>query len=106
MLGVILTMTMVLMTSMALTRERERGLTRTCSRCPPRDRDHDRKITPNIAIGFVQSVIVLLAAKLIFSVPMIGPCAAFGGTCAFIVANLAVGYTFSTIAATQLRRCR
>jgi ABC-2 type transport system permease protein len=62
------------------------------------------KILPNIAVGLVQSVIVLLVAKFVFAVPMIGSLPLlFGVLVIFIAANLAVGYTFSTIAESQLQ---
>jgi ABC-2 type transport system permease protein len=104
-LGVILTMTMVLMTSMALTRERERGTYENLLAMPATPVEiMIGKIAPNVVVGFVQSVIVLIAAKLIFGVPMIGSFWLLGGALIiFIVANLAVGYTFSTVAATQLQ---
>jgi ABC-2 type transport system permease protein len=104
-LGVILTMTMVLMTSMALTRERERGTYENLLAMPTTPVEiMIGKIAPNIVIGFVQSVIVLLFAKLIFAVPMIGSFWLLSAALiVFIVANLAVGYTFSTIAENQLQ---
>ena len=104
-LGIILTMTMVLMTSMALTRERERGTYENLLAMPTTPIEiMIGKILPNIAVGLVQSVIVLLAAKFIFAVPMIGSLTLlFGVLVIFIAANLAVGYTFSTIAESQLQ---
>ncbi len=104
-LGIILTMTMVLMTSMALTRERERGTYENLLAMPATPIEiMIGKITPNIAVGLVQAVIVLLAAKYIFAVPMIGSLTLlFGVLTVFIAANLAVGYTFSTIAQSQLQ---
>jgi ABC-2 type transport system permease protein len=104
-LGVILTMTMVLMTSMALTRERERGTYENLLAMPATPVEiMIGKIAPNIAIGFVQSVIVLFVAKWVFAVPMIGSFWLLSGALIlFIIANLAVGYTFSTIAANQLQ---
>lgn len=104
-LGVILTMTMVLMTSMALTRERERGTYENLLAMPLHPVEiMIGKIAPNILVGFVQAVLVLLAARLIFGVPMIGSLTLLSGVLVvFIAANLAVGYTFSTIAQNQLQ---
>jgi ABC-2 type transport system permease protein len=104
-LGVILTMTMVLMTSMALTRERERGTYENLLAMPTRPLEiMIGKIAPNIVVGFIQATLVLLAAKLIFGVPMIGSLLLlFTVLVIFIAANLAVGYTFSTIAESQLQ---
>src|SRR5476651_860201 len=104
-LGIILTMTMVLMTSMALTRERERGTYENLLAMPTTPVEiMIGKISPNILVGMVQSVLVLLAAKLIFGVPMIGSLTLLSAVLViFIAANLAVGYTFSTIAQSQLQ---
>ena len=104
-LGVILTMTMVLLTSMALTRERERGTYENLLAMPTHPAEiMIGKITPNILVGLIQSALVLLAAKLIFGVPMIGSFTLLAAALLiFIAANLAVGYTFSTLAQTQLQ---
>ena len=72
-LAVILTMTMVLMTCLALTRERERGTYENLLAMPATPLEiMIGKITPNIMIGAVQSTIILLVAKIVFHVPMIG----------------------------------
>ena len=104
-LAVILTMSMVLMTCLALTRERERGTYENLLAMPVKPLELMLgKIAPNIAVGAVQSVIVLLIAKFIFAVPMIGSLWLLGaGLLIFVTANLAVGYTFSTIAENQLQ---
>jgi ABC-2 type transport system permease protein len=104
-LAVILTMTMVLMTCLALTRERERGTYENLLAMPATPLEIMLgKIGPNIAIGAVQSAIILLVAKFVFGVPMIGSFALLALALAFyITANLAVGYTFSTIAENQLQ---
>jgi ABC-2 type transport system permease protein len=104
-LGVILTMTMVLMTSMAITRERERGTYENLLAMPTTPVEiMIGKIAPNIVVGAVQSFLVLLAAKLIFGVPFIGSLGLLSIVIVvFIAANLAVGYTFSTIAQSQLQ---
>ena len=104
-LAVILTMTMVLMTCMALTRERERGTYENLLAMPARPLElMIGKIAPNVLIGAVQSTLVLLVAKYLFGVPMIGSLALLSvALLLFITANLAVGYTFSTIAQNQLQ---
>ena len=62
------------------------------------------KIAPNIFVGAVQSAIVLLVAKFVFDVPMIGSLGLLAGALViYIIANLAVGYTFSTVAQNQLQ---
>ncbi|HJW42762.1 MAG TPA: ABC transporter permease [Rhizomicrobium sp.] len=104
-LGIILTMTMVLMTSMALTRERERGTYENLLAMPTTPVEiMIGKIAPNILVGLVQATLVLIAAKFVFGVPMIGSLVLlFAVVIVFIAANLAVGYTFSTIAESQLQ---
>jgi ABC-2 type transport system permease protein len=104
-LAVILTMTMVLMTCLALTRERERGTYENLLAMPATPVEIMLgKIAPNVAVGAIQSAIILLVAKFVFNVPMIGSLTLLSGALAlYIVANLAVGYTFSTIAENQLQ---
>jgi ABC-2 type transport system permease protein len=104
-LAVILTMTMVLMTCLALTRERERGTYENLLAMPATPLEIMMgKIAPNIIIGAIQSTIILLVAKYVFGVPMIGSLWLLGLALIFyITANLAVGYTFSTIAENQLQ---
>jgi ABC-2 type transport system permease protein len=104
-LAVILTMTMVLMTCLALTRERERGTYENLLAMPATPVEiMIGKIAPNVVIGAIQSTIILLVAKYVFAVPMIGslPLLASALT-VYIIANLAVGYTFSTLAENQLQ---
>ena len=98
-------MTMVLLTSMAITRERERGSFENLLAMPTRPIEIMLgKILPNIAIGLVQSVLILFAARWIFGVPMIGSFVLlYGALLLFIAVNLAVGFTFSTFAQNQLQ---
>lgn len=104
-LGVILTMTMVLMTSMAVTRERERGTLENLLAMPSRPSEIMLgKITPYVGVGVIQSALILVAARYVFAVPMLGSLWLLTGALVlFIAANLAVGYTFSTIAKSQLQ---
>ncbi|MBV9990929.1 MAG: ABC transporter permease [Alphaproteobacteria bacterium] len=104
-LAVILTMSMVLMTCLALTRERERGTYENLLAMPVKPLElMIGKIAPNIFVGAIQSVLVLLVAKFVFGVPMIGSLLLLSGCLLlFITANLAVGYTFSTVAQNQLQ---
>jgi ABC-2 type transport system permease protein len=104
-LAVILTMTMVLMTCLALTRERERGTYENLLAMPSTPVEIMMgKIAPNIAVGAVQSTIILLVAKFVFGVPMIGSMFLLAvALTLYIIANLAVGYTFSTLAENQLQ---
>jgi ABC-2 type transport system permease protein len=104
-LAVILTMTMVLMTCLALTRERERGTYENLLAMPATPLEiMIGKIAPNVLVGAVQSTIILLMARFVFHVPMIGSLLLLaGGLAVYVIANLAVGYTFSTIAKNQLQ---
>jgi ABC-2 type transport system permease protein len=104
-IGVILTMTMVMMTSLAMTRERERGTMENLLATPARPLEVMLgKIVPYILIGYVQVTVILAAARLLFDVPMVGSLTLLSGVLVlFIAANLAVGFTFSTIARNQLQ---
>lgn len=104
-IGVILTMTMVMMTSLAMTRERERGTMENLLATPARPLEVMLgKIVPYILIGYVQVAVILLAAWLLFDVPMVGSLVLLSAVLVlFIAANLAVGFTFSTIARNQLQ---
>jgi ABC-2 type transport system permease protein len=96
---------MVLMTCLALTRERERGTYENLIAMPATPLEIMLgKITPNIAVGAVQSGIILLLARYMFHVPMSGSLGLLGAALAiYVVANLAVGYVFSTVAQNQLQ---
>jgi ABC-2 type transport system permease protein len=104
-IGVILTMTMVMMTGLAMTRERERGTMENLLATPAKPIEvMFGKIVPYILIGYVQVVVILGAARLLFDVPMVGSLALLSVVLVlFIAANLAVGFTFSTIARNQLQ---
>jgi len=104
-MGVVLTMTMVVITSLAITRERERGTMENLLATPVRPFEvMVGKILPYIAVGYIQVTLILLAAKLLFAVPMIGSVPLLLALAFFfILANLAVGITFSTIAKNQLQ---
>ena len=104
-LGVILTMTMVMITSIALTREVERGTMEMLLSTPVRPIEVMMgKTTPYVAVGAVQTVIVLTAAALLFHIPFTGSWLAFlVGLAAFICANLMLGYLISTVARTQMQ---
>jgi ABC-2 type transport system permease protein len=93
------------MTCLALTRERERGTYENLLAMPVRPLELMMgKIAPNIAVGAIQSVLVLLVARYVFGVPMIGSLTLLAACLLlFITANLAVGYTFSTVAQNQLQ---
>ncbi len=104
-IGTILTMTMVMLTGLAMTRERERGTMENLLATPVRPVEVMLgKILPYVVIGYLQLSVILGAAWLLFDVPMRGSYAlliAMIGV--FMLANLAVGFTFSTLARNQLQ---
>ncbi len=104
-IGVVLTMTMVMMTSLAVTREYERGTMENLLATPVRPIEvMAGKIVPYIIVGYIQVSVILLAAKLLFAVPMLGSLALLSFVLIlFIAANLAIGYTFSTLAKSQMQ---
>jgi ABC-2 type transport system permease protein len=104
-MGVVLTMTMVMMTSLAMTREFERGTMENLLATPVRPLEvMVGKILPYIIVGYVQVTVILCAAKFLFEVPMLGSLLLLSGAViVFIAANLAVGFTFSTLARNQMQ---
>ena len=104
-MGVILTMTMVMITGLAITRERERGTMENLLSMPTRPSEVlIGKIVPYILVGYIQVAVILVAAYFLFHVPMQGSILLLAIVAfVFIVANLAMGITFSTIAKNQLQ---
>ena len=104
-MGVMLTMTMIIITGLAITRERERGTMENLLSTPVHPGEVIvGKIVPYIMVGYVQVTLILLASKFLFNVPFIGSVLLLVALVfLFIVANLAVGITFSTIAKNQLQ---
>jgi ABC-2 type transport system permease protein len=102
-IGVILTMTMVMLTSMAIARERERGTLEQLIVSPVRNVELIvGKILPYTVIGYVQMSLILLAGRLVFDVPLVGSLPLlYALAFVFISANLALGLFFSTLAKTQ-----
>jgi ABC-2 type transport system permease protein len=104
-MGVILTMTMVMMTGLAITRERERGTMENLLATPVLPLEvTSGKIIPYVAIGMLQVTIILLAAHYVFHVPVLGS-ALLLYLCAllFIAASLCVGIMLSSLAKNQLQ---
>jgi len=102
-IGVILTMTMVMLTAMAIARERERGTLEQLIVSPVRRIELVLgKILPYTVIGYVQMSLILLAGRLVFAVPLVGSLQLlYALSFLFIAANLALGLFFSTLAKTQ-----
>lgn len=104
-LGVVLTMTMVIVTALIITRENERGTMETLLSTPLKPLEvMAGKLIPYVLVGFIQVLLILIMAKLLFSVPTQGSILLLLiFTLPFIAANLSVGLTFSTLASNQLQ---
>ncbi|WP_417723554.1 ABC transporter permease [Salipiger sp.] len=104
-LGVILQLTMVMMTSMALTRETERGTMENLLSMPASPLEIMLgKVVPYLGVGAVQVVVVLMAARLIFGIPLVGELTLIlVGIFVFVLALVILGYLLSTVARTQMQ---
>ena len=104
-LGVILQMTMVMMTAMALTRETERGTMENLLAMPASPAEIMLgKVLPYAGVGAVQVVVVLIAAKLLFSVPFVGGLPLLlSSILVFVLGLVLLGYTISTVSRTQMQ---
>lgn len=104
-LGVILSMTLVMMTALSVTRETERGTMESLLATPAQPIDvMIGKLAPYVMVGLIQTVVILTMARLLFDVPMSGGWLALGlGVLLFIVGSLALGFFISTLARTQLQ---
>ena len=104
-IGTILTMTMLIFTSLSVTKEVERGTMETLLAMPVRPTEIMLgKILPYVVVGGVQMTIILLVSTFVFRVPIVGSLATLIPlTLLFITANLSIGYTFSTIASNQMQ---
>ena len=104
-LGVILQMTMVMMTSIALTRELERGTMENLLAMPVNAAEIMLgKVLPYFVVGAVQVTVILTAARGLFHVPFVGSVALLlSGILIFVFALVLLGYTFSTFARTQMQ---
>lgn len=103
-LGLILTMTMVMFTSVAIVRERERGNMELLIATPVRTVElMIGKLIPYVVIGLIQMAIILWLGRMLFQVPVAGSGWLLLGSCLlFIFANLSLGLVLSTIAPNQL----
>jgi ABC-2 type transport system permease protein len=103
--GVILTMTMLIFTALAVTREIERGTMETLLSMPISPFEIMLgKIVPYVLVGFVQASLIITLGVLLFDVPVLGNLAVLAGlSTLFMATNLSVGYTFSTVAQNQLQ---
>jgi ABC-2 type transport system permease protein len=104
-LGVILTMTLVMVTSMGITREREQGTMEHLLSTPVRPLEVMLgKLIPYVIVGYCQMAIILLAAIFVFGVPFHGTVLLLAiAALPFIASNLAMGLTFSSLSKNQLQ---
>jgi len=104
-MGIILTMTLVMMTAVAVTRERERGTMENLLAMPAKPFEViSGKLVPYIFIGLIQSAIIIMAAEFLFHVPFLGSLTVlFVTILLFIAGNLTVGITLSSFARNQMQ---
>ncbi|MEE8340369.1 MAG: ABC transporter permease [Xanthomonadales bacterium] len=104
-IGVILTMTMIMFTAVAIVRERERGNLELLITTPVRSWELMlAKVLPYVVIGLIQVSLVLLLGNLVFDVPLRGTLLdVYTVSLLFIVANLALGLVISTLVQTQFQ---
>ena len=104
-LAVVLNMTLIAMTAVAMTRERERGTLESLLSTPARPIEVMLgKIAPFIIIAYIQVLMILLLARWLFGVPILGSSFLLAGALGFyIAANLTIGFTISTFARNQLQ---
>ncbi|WP_051903749.1 ABC transporter permease [Neorhizobium vignae] len=104
-LGTILTMTLLIFTALSVTREVERGTMENLLSMPIKPLEIMLgKIAPYVLIGLVQALVIIGVGILVFRVPILGdPLSLAAATALFVLTNLSIGYTFSTIAANQLQ---
>jgi ABC-2 type transport system permease protein len=104
-LGTILSMTLVIMTALGMTREAERGTMETLLATPLKPLEvMIGKLTPYVLIGIVQATLIIVMARILFGVPLAGGWGALVlGLFLFIVGSLSLGFLVSTVARNQLQ---
>ena len=104
-LGIVLSMTLVMMTALGVTRESERGTMETLLATPLRPLEvMIGKLTPYVMVGTIQATVIITVARILFDVPMAGGWAALIlGLLLFIVGSLSLGFLISTLARNQLQ---
>jgi ABC-2 type transport system permease protein len=104
-LATILTMTLVMMTSLGVTRETERGTMEMLLSTPLRPLEvMIGKLTPYVLVGIIQATLIITLARVLFGVPLAGGWAALIlGMFLFIVGSLSLGFLVSTVARNQLQ---
>lgn len=104
-MGTLMTMTLTMMTALAITRERERGTMENLLATPARPLEiMTGKIIPYVFIGLLQATLILCASYFVFNVPFNGSIIlAYGVALLFIVVNLTIGITISSLAQNMLQ---
>lgn len=104
-LGIIIAMTMTMITAVAITREKERGTMENLLAMPVKPLEMMiGKVAPYVIIGYVQTCVVLIAAEFAFDIPIVGSLVVlFAGVTVYIIVNLMIGFLFSSIAQTQMQ---
>ncbi|MBP2650447.1 MAG: hypothetical protein H6Q74_1272 [Firmicutes bacterium] len=104
-LGIILTMTMVMITSMAIVREQEHGTLEQLIVTPLKTHELILgKIIPYVFVGYAQATVALLVGILVFDLPIKGSLGLlYGLTSLFIIASLSLGVLISTLSKTQMQ---
>ncbi len=104
-LGIVLSMTLVMMTALGVTRESERGTMEMLLATPLRPIEvMIGKLTPYVMVGTIQATVIITVARLLFGVPMAGGWAALIlGLLLFIIGSLSLGFLISTLARNQLQ---
>ncbi len=104
-LGVVLTLTLVMMTAIGVTREQERGTMEGLLATPVQPLEvMIGKLAPFVIVGMIQTTVILLVARLLFGVPMAGGWGGLVlGVTLFIIGSLGLGFLISTLTRTQLQ---
>jgi len=104
-LGIVLTLTLVMMTAIGVTREQERGTMESLLATPVQPLEvMIGKLAPFVIVGMLQTTLILIVARLLFGVPMAGGwLGLIVGTTLFIIGSLGLGFLISTLTRTQLQ---
>lgn len=104
-LGIVLTLTLVMMTAIGVTREQERGTMEGLLATPVQPLEvMIGKLAPFVIVGIIQTTVILVVARLLFGVPMAGGWAGLSlGVLLFIIGSLGLGFLISTLTRTQLQ---
>jgi len=104
-LGVVLTLTLVMMTAIGVTREQERGTMESLLASPVQPIEvMIGKLAPFVIVGLIQTTLILVIGRLLFGVPMAGGWGGLSlGILLFIVGSLGLGFLISTVTRTQLQ---